>query len=244
LVESISDHLAAAEPGSLAALVASAPYPSGDPAGQVIHWLFALGDTLAANVFRALAVLGTHPQQLAEVRAELAEVDLGSPAEVAALAYLAASLNDTMRLWPTTRMFGRVALTDVRFPYGKTLSSGSQLLIINTFNHRNRARLPYAHRFAPEEWTSGGAGEDWQLNFFSHGPQGCPGAGVAVYLGQAVLGHLLRSRDPKVAGVTLGPDRPLPHTMDVYQFRVALRRRDGRTGNREGGERGKDLRMQ
>jgi len=222
-VASIAEHLAAAEPGSLANLVADAPEAHGGPAGQVIHWLFAAGDTLAANAFRTLAVLGTHPKHLMQVRAELAEVDLDSPSGVAALTYLAGCLQDTMRLWPTTALFGRVALTDVRFPYGKTLSSGSSVLIVNTFNHRNRKRVPYADRFAPEEWVSGDAGNDWRFNFFGHGPQGCPGAGMAVYLGQAMLAHLLQAGTPEVTGTDIAPGKPLPHSLDIYGLRIALR---------------------
>jgi len=222
-----AEHLAAAEPGSLAALVADAPEAQGDPAGQVIHWLFAAGDTLAANVFRTLAVLGTHPKHLAQVHDELGGADLGSPADVGGLTYLAACLQDTMRLWPTTSMFGRVALSDVRFPCGKTLPSGRPVLIINSFNHRNRERVPYADRFAPEAWVTGDAGTDWLFNFFSHGPQGCPGAGTAVYLGQAMLAHLLRDSDLEVSGTHIAPDKPLPHSLDLFGLRVALREGPG-----------------
>ena len=32
------------------------------------------------------------------------------------------------------------------------------------------------------KWSEGGAGEDWSFNFFSHGPQGCPGAGLSILL--------------------------------------------------------------
>jgi cytochrome P450 len=219
----IAEHLAAAEPGSLAALAADAPQPHGGAPGQVIHWLFAAGDTLAANAFGTLAVLGTHPQHLAQVRDELTDVDLHSPPGIAQLTYLAGCLQDTMRLWPTTTMIGRVALTDVRFPNGKTLPAGRPVLIINSFNHRNRKRVPYADRFAPEEWVSGDAGSDWQFNFFSHGPQGCPGAGMAAYLGQAMLAHLLWDGTPEVSGTDLSPAKPLPHSLDLYGLRVCLR---------------------
>ena len=107
-------------------------------------------------------MLGTHPQHLRQVHDELAEGDLDTPPGIVRLSYLAGGLRDTMRLWPTTTMFGHVGLTDVRFPYGKTLPSGCPVLIVNSFNHRNRQRVPYADRFAPEEWVSGDAGQNWQ----------------------------------------------------------------------------------
>jgi cytochrome P450 len=72
LIEMIEGHLAKAEAGSLAAEIAKTPTPPGGAASQVIHWLFAMGDTLAANTLRALAALATHREQQAEVRSEIA----------------------------------------------------------------------------------------------------------------------------------------------------------------------------
>ena len=48
-----------------------------------------------------------------------------------------------MRLWPTTQLFGRVTTSDVRFPTGAILPAGTQVLIYNLFNHRNRDRIEY-----------------------------------------------------------------------------------------------------
>ena len=219
----VQTYVDAAEKGSLCAVVPDAPSDEQtDVAGQVVHWLFAMGDTLAANLFRTLAVLATHPLQLGEVRAELAGADLGDPAAVAGLSYLAGCLLDAMRLWPTTPLFGRVAVRDVRFPTGAVLPEGRQVLIPNLFNHRNRDRIPYADRFAPEEWVSGEASHDWSFNFFSHGPQGCPGAGLAVFLAQAVLAGLVAGSTPRLFGPRLNPGRSLPHGLDLYGMSIRL----------------------
>jgi cytochrome P450 len=210
-----------AEAGSLCALLADAP---GDvaAAGQLIHWMFAMGDTLAANVFRALALLGSHPLQLAEAHAELATADLSSAKSITALDYLAGCLLDTMRLFPTTTLFGRVTTAEVRFPTGAVLPAGTQVLVYNVFNHRNRDRFDYADRFAPEEWVSGAAAQEWSFNFFSHGPQGCPGAGLAVLLGQAFLGRVLDSATPRVGGTSLRPGSRLPYSLDLYRLAITL----------------------
>jgi cytochrome P450 len=219
----ISDYLDDPSPNSLASLVAEAP-TMGDtkPAGQLVHWLFAMGDTLAANMFRALAALATHMEQQREVRAEMAKADIGTADGVASLDYLAGCLCEAMRLWPTTPLFGRVAIRDVEFPNGAVLPEGGQVLIYNVFNHRNRNRIPYADRFSPGEWTSGDAGQDWSYNFFSHGPQVCPGAGLSVFLGQAVLAHVLAAGTPDVSGTRLDSTKPLPHSFDLYGFSVGL----------------------
>jgi cytochrome P450 len=102
------------------------------------------------------------------------------------------------------------------------LPAGRQVLIYNVFNHRNRDRIPYADRFSPGEWASGNAGADWSYNFFSHGPQGCPGAGLSVFLASAVLAHLLTAGTPTVSGVRLDPSRALPHSLDLYAFQAGI----------------------
>jgi cytochrome P450 len=212
-----------AEPGSLCSLIAAAPHDDEtDPAGQVVHWLFAMGDTLAANLFRALALLATHPEQLREVRAQLDAADLSDPKQVAGQEYLAGCIQEAMRLWPTTSLFGRVALEDVTFPNGAVLPAGRQVFIYNLFNHRNRDRIPYADKFAPGEWVSGDAAQDWSFNFFSHGPQGCPGAGMSIFLGQALLGRLLGAATPTLSGASLDPGKRLPYALDIYGISLGL----------------------
>ena len=219
-IAKIEGYLTDPAPGSLAALIPQAPDPGVPAAGQLVHWMFAMGDTLAANVFRTLGVLSTHDEQLNEVHAEMADADIESAAGIAKLDYLAGCLFETMRLWPTTQLFGRVSTRDVEFPNGAVLPEGRQVLIYNVFNHRNRHRIPYADRFSPGEWVSGDAGEDWSYNFFSHGPQGCPGAGLSVFLGQAILAQLVYAGATHVSGNRLNPSKPLPHGYDLYGFSV------------------------
>ena len=79
-------HIERAEPGSLAALVADAPRgESVDPAAQFTHWLFAMGDTLAINAFRALCAIASHP---AERDLVLAEIDAAGELDGRAIAGL------------------------------------------------------------------------------------------------------------------------------------------------------------
>jgi cytochrome P450 len=217
----IESYLANPPEGSLAALIPQAPDPGSAPAGQLVHWMFAMGDTLAANTFRTLGVLSSHDEQLREVKAEMADTDVGSAAGVAKLEYLAGCLFETMRLWPTTQLFGRVTSRDVEFPNGAVLPEGRQVLIYNVFNHRNRQRIQYADRFSPGEWVSGDAGTDWSYNFFSHGPQVCPGADLSIFLGQAVLAHLIDAGATSPSGNRLNPAKPLPHGFDLYGFSVS-----------------------
>lgn len=218
----LAAYVAEPDATALTGLVAGAPAtPETDVPGQLVHWLFAMGDTLPTNLFRALALLAAHPDALERVRAEAG--DASAVEAVAGSAYLAGCILEAMRLWPTTALFGRIQVEEVRWKNGQKTPAGTQLLIHNLFNHRNRERIPFADRFAPEEWSEGTAGEDWSFNFFSHGPQGCPGAGLSIFLGQAFLGRLLTRATPRIArGATLDASKPLPHGWDVYAATIAL----------------------
>jgi cytochrome P450 len=199
----VQRYVDASEPGSLVALFDQAPATETTrPAGQLTHWLFALGDTLTINAFRSLALL-------AVFRPERDDDE-----------FLGASLHEAMRLWPTTAMLSRVAVRDVDWD-GTTVPAGTQLLIVNTFNHRDRDAVPFADRFEPEAWLSGGAGEDWQFNHFSHGPQGCPGVELALQVGKSMIGPLLQ-RGVTLLGPQLDPAKPLPRSLDYFSLKFAL----------------------
>jgi cytochrome P450 len=207
----IEAYVAAAQDGSLVSLFAQAPQtPATKPAGQVTHWLFALGDTLAINAARCLAVLVSHPRELAGARAEPER--------------LGACLHEAMRLWPTTPMLSRQTVTEVDWD-GVTVPAETQLLIVNTFNHRDRGEHEFADRFEPEAWISGSAGEDWSFNHFSHGPQGCPGVELSLFVGKAMLGKILSERDVTLLDPTIESTRPMPHMLDYFGLRFGLKKR-------------------
>ena len=222
LISHISRYLEQPEADSLAALVASAPATSSDPAGQLIHWMFAMGDTLAANAYRCLIALAAHPAECDRATAEAKSVDLAKPAAVGGLNYLAGCLQEAMRLWPTTSMFGRVTLRDLQMARGVMIPAGTPILIVNSFNHRNQARVSYADAFTPTAWTEGDAPDNWLFNFFSHGTQGCPGVGLAMLVGQALLAQLLVSGTPTVEGSPLKASEPLPYALEINGLSVNI----------------------
>ena len=221
-MERIRDYVRRAEPESLVGRFPEAPSgPDTQPEGQVPHWLFASQDTLSMNALRALAAIASHPQQRAKAEAELRDGDLATGNGIAGLGYLQACLQDAMRLWPTTPLLSRETLVDLRWN-GGVVPAGTQVLIVNTFHHRDPERVEYADRFAPEAWTEGDAASDWSFNHFSHGPQGCPGFYLALLLGTAVLAQLLTERRPQLVEPKLDPSRPLPHMLNVFGLRFEL----------------------
>jgi cytochrome P450 len=223
----IEAYVADAEPESIVGLFGDAPADAdSDPAGQVTHWLFALGDTLAINAWRALALISTHPAQAAEVMSELGAAERRDGALTAFgitdLDYLEACLEDAMRLYPTTPLLSRETVREVDWS-GSAVPKGVQVLISNVFNHRDPDRLDFADRFAPDEWLEGGAAESWQFNHFSHGPQGCPGTWIALFVGRGLCGALLGERRlDLVRGPDLDPERDLPKMLDYFGLRFAL----------------------
>ncbi|MEU0464454.1 cytochrome P450 [Amycolatopsis sp. NPDC006131] len=202
---SVEGHLERAEPGSLAAAIADTPAgPDTEPCAQVTHWLFALGDTLAANALRALAVLGQRP---ADAERALAEAD-----------HAAACLQETMRLWPTTPMLSRETRAEVVWDDGTVLPAGTRILVVNTFFHRDPAHVPDADAFVPERWLEGTPAG---VNHFSRGPQRCAGADLAVLTGRealrAALMRTLTIRTPR-----LPPEPPMPYALDHFRIEAVL----------------------
>jgi cytochrome P450 len=202
------------EKGSLVGLFDEAPV-SGvtHPTHQVIHWMFAMGDTLAVNLWRCLALLASHPDILAIAQTRIDEGDGRD--------YLTGCLCEAMRLWPSTPVLARTLTRDTDWN-GATVPAGTQVMIINTFNHRDQTRIPYADRFEPTAWTNHSADSSWSFNFFSHGPQGCPGADLALHLGTTFLAALLSERHPYNTNITLDPRGPLPLTLNQSRLRISF----------------------
>lgn len=208
--ERLTAHLARAEPGSLAAVIATRDEETAPD--QVAHWLFAF-DAAGMAAFRTLALLATHPAAMERARTDLAGVDLTEPHQ---LSYLRACVLDAVRLWPTTPMLLRETTEDTS--WGR---AGTTVLVFTPFFHRDAA-LPYADRFEPEIWLDGRASENPALVPFSAGPAICPGRDLVQFCVSTLLANLLRDTGfEQTAGAVLAPDRPLPATLD--NFRLAFR---------------------
>jgi cytochrome P450 len=178
------------------------------PTGQVIHWMFALGDTLAINAYRCLALLAVFADERARAVKDASFMD--------------ACLQEAMRLWPTTAMLSRVTTRKVEWD-GVSLPKGTQLLIVNTFNHRDASRHKFADSFDPSVWLEGGtASRDWSFNHFSHGPQGCPGTGVALLAGRTMLTELLSLHEVRLLDAQLDPRKKLPDSLDFFSLKFQL----------------------
>ncbi|MGW4133078.1 cytochrome P450 [Amycolatopsis japonica] len=210
-------HLERAEPGSLAEAIAAAG-PAGERtmevvADQVAHWLFAF-DAAGIVTFRALALLATHPAARERADEEVADADLTVPGQ---FPYLRACALESVRLWPTTPALLRESTAETAWG-----PAGTTVLIFTPFFHRDPESLPYADRFEPGIWLDGSAAANPALVPFSAGPAICPGRDLVLFCASTMLEWLIKDRRFELAsGAVLGPERPLPATLDNFHLKFS-----------------------
>ncbi|WP_037306266.1 cytochrome P450 [Amycolatopsis orientalis] len=210
------EHLERVEPGSLAEVIASAEAERKPEivADQVAHWLFAF-DAAGIVTFRTLALLATHPAARERADEEVRDADPGGPNQ---FAYLRACALESVRLWPTTPALLRESTADTAWG-----PPGTTVLIFTPFFHRDPESMPYADRFEPEIWLDGSAAGNPALVPFSAGPAICPGRDLVLFCASTMLAHLIRDRRfTLVSGAILGPERPLPATLDNFHLKFEL----------------------
>ena len=205
------------EPGSLLSRFSEAPQSDLTRiVHQIPHWMFATRDTLAANTYRALGVIVADPAIERRVREELDGVDLGDAGAVDGLRLLEGCLHEVMRLWPTVPLLARETTRETTLA-GQRLDEGTQVMILNTFNHRDPDQVPDADRLAPERWE--GDRQDYRFNHLSNGSQDCPGGPLVLLLGKATLGRVLEGHRLSLDQPRLEPGRDLPHMLNFYEMR-------------------------
>lgn len=218
-MEALSSYAESAPDGSLAGIAMDAEStPDTRVDGQLPHWLFAMQDTLSANAMRALALIAAQPE-VADVDEELA-IKPGTATAITRMPRLRAALQEAMRLWPTTPLLSRELLADVVW-HGVRVPAGTQVLIPNSFHHRDPERLgDAADRFTPEGWLTGDFSRDRGFNHFSQGPQGCPGSNLSLLIGTATLSFVLRAGPLSYDSDKLAAGRDLPHMLDVFSLKL------------------------
>lgn len=214
----VDEHLAQAEPGTLAAVVAARTRSAKDaPSHQVAHWLFAF-DPAGMTCFRTLALLATHPEQEVQARREVEAARGEAGAE---LPFLRACFLESLRLWPTTPAILRETREETEWR-GATMPDGTSLVIFAPFFHRDATSLPWADRFHPDLWLE--ALPDWPLVPFSGGPGTCPARHLVPMLGSFMLACLLEGgRFELRDAARLDPRQPMPGLLDNHTLVFRLR---------------------
>ncbi len=212
-------HLARAEPGSLAGVMAATHTTEVTaPNHQAAQWLFAF-DPAGINTFRTLALLASHPEHADRAREEIRGRNGTAQQE---LPYLRSCLLEGLRLWPTTPMVLRESTRETTWESG-IMPAETSILIFAPLFHRDDQHLPYADRFEPEIWLENRTAEDWPLIPFSGGPGMCPGRNLVLLVGSAMLAELLAGRQVRLKPPTrLDPNQPLPATLNNYSLRFEV----------------------
>ncbi len=220
LHDTLNARLSRAEPGSLAAHIATtAKSTNTRPTDQVAHWLFASEPTGIA-IYRALALLAAHPEAMQMARRQATEAATLSGEQP----LLRSAMLESLRLWPTTPLILRGTTSITHWP-GGDLPQGASLIIYAPFFHRDDATFPDANRFAPHLWL-GNPPPGGRFVQFSQGPGTCPGRNLVLMVSAMVLAAIIRARDvvamdPK----RLDPARPLPGTLAHHTLQFRLRQR-------------------
>ena len=156
-------------------------------------------ETLGTNTMRALALIVSQPGIEARVRQEIQENSTGTPTGVDRLILLEGCVQEAMRLWPTTPMLMRQTVEDDILG-GNIIPAGTQVVILNGFNHRDWETNPDAGSFRPDFWLD--KRSDYRFNHLSNGTQVCAGKSLALCLTSTMtslrdLNTLCRLNRPK-----------------------------------------------
>jgi len=213
------------EPGSLLSRFPDAPQSDRTRVvHQIPHMMFAMRDTLGANAYRALAVITADPDVRERVHQELEGADLMDPQAVDGLRYLEGVFQEVMRLWPTVPLLARETTRETTLT-GERIDEGTQVMMINAFNHRDSEQVPDADRLNPDRWSNGA--RDYRFNHLSNGSQDCPGGALVLMLGKAVLAHMVSAYDLELEEPDLPAGGELPHMLDFFSIRFRAEPRGG-----------------
>lgn len=209
------------EPGTLLAQIAQAPHTDRTRVVQQIpHWMFAMRSTLGANAYRALAAIVADPEVEQRVRDEMIGADLSDPRAIDRMDYLEGCLNEAMRLWPTTPLLARETVHDVTLA-GERVPAGTQIILLNVFNHRDPDHVEHADRLTPERWRF--ETTDYRFNQLSNGSQSCPGGPLVMLLGKAAIAQVISRWQLSLVQPSLPAGGPMPAMLDFFEARFAVR---------------------
>jgi cytochrome P450 len=177
--------------------------------------LFSAGyETIGEGLGWTWYLLSQHPEVEAMFLAELREV-LGGRVPCAddlpQLHYTGMILAESMRLYPPTWIFIRIAQKDETLPSGATIPAGAKLYLCQYVMHRNPRYWPNPERFDPERFSESAKKERHKLAYFPFG------GGVRVCIGESFAkmeGVLVLASIAQRFALTLVPGQkiiPKPH---------------------------------
>jgi cytochrome P450 len=177
---------------------------------QLLTMFIAGHDTSTAHLAWTLYLLGSHPNALAQVRAEVDAVlagDLPAAEHMNKLPFMDAVLKESLRLYPPIHLGNRFTNQDVQM-CGYDLPADSRVMYSIYLAHRHPSYWQNPADFQPERFLHRQSGERPSLTYvpFGGGPRNCIGAVFAQIEAKVVLARILQQFDLK-----LEPDKVKAH---------------------------------
>lgn len=177
-------------------------------------------------------LLSQYPAIEAKFLAEVGNVLGGRPPcaeDLPRLGYTGMILAESMRLYPPTWLFVRIAQGEDTLPSGATIPAGSKLYLCPYIMHRHPRYFPDPERFDPERFTELAKKERAQFSYFPFGggARVCIGEHFAKMEATLVLASIAqRFRLSLVPGQTIVPEPKMTlHPKNRIMMRVQQRDR-------------------
>ena len=162
-----------------------APMDDGELRDQLVTLLLAGHETTATSLAWAFDALFRNPGVRARLEDSLAGGD----------EYLAAELDETLRIRPTVHDVGRVLGHPLEIGDGRVLPAGTAVFAAVYLLHRDPDLFPDPHAFRPERYLGGEKPPGFAWIPFGGGVRRCLGAAFAQFEMRRVLRVLLTSAD-------------------------------------------------
>jgi len=200
----------------------------GDVAGNVLTMLLAGEDTTANTLAWMIYLLHRHPEALARAREEVGGRRIEKYEQAAALPFIEACINETMRLKPVAPILmlqstPDTVVADIETP-AKTL-----FMCLMRAGATDERRFPDAHTFDPARWLEGSmrgtsASSPKRVAMpFGAGPRLCPGRYLAMLEMKMVMAMLLAEFE--IEAVSGDAREQLAFTMAPVGLKLRLRAR-------------------
>jgi len=149
-------------------------------------------------------LVARHPEVKGRLHAELARVLNGrTPTldDVPALTYTQQVLDESMRIYPPTWIFVRMAQNDDTLPSGTRIPKGSKLYMCPYVIHRNPGYFPDPEKFDPERFSEDVRKQRHRVAHFpfGNGPRVCIGEAFARMEAMLVLAVIAQKFDLELA---------------------------------------------
>ena len=189
-------------PESFTSMFSEAAYPDGSRMttaqirDELLSFMSTGYETIGDALGWTLYLLAEHPRIDQRVADELCQV-LGERVprveDIPKLVYTRKVLEESMRLYPPTWIFVRMALRDDRLPSGPTIRRGSKIYLCQYVMHRDARYFPEPERFDPERFSEAARAARPRVAYlpFGGGSRTCIGEQFALLESVSILAMVL-----------------------------------------------------